>query len=214
MTALIKLLQICLTTSRKASIAMKTCIFGGTFDPPHIGHLLIAQTIIESENFERLIFVPANISPAKQGRNISSPNKRLEMLNLALTGNENFEISDFEINKGDISYTIDTITEFAKNLGTDKKDLYFLMGSDTLRDFHNWKDPKKIMNLCNIIVAIRPGFTPSDIPQWVLDNVHFANIPQFEISSTTIRERWSDGKTIRYMVPKEVWEYINENGMY
>tara|TARA_B100001996_G_scaffold283665_1_gene223959 strand:+ start:746 stop:1327 length:582 start_codon:yes stop_codon:yes gene_type:complete len=193
---------------------MKTCIFGGTFDPPHIGHLLIAQTIIESENFERLIFVPANISPAKQGRNISSPNKRLEMLNLALTGNENFEISDFEINKGDISYTIDTITEFAKNLGTDKKDLYFLMGSDTLRDFHNWKDPKKIMNLCNIIVAIRPGFTPSDIPQWVLDNVHFANIPQFEISSTTIRERWGDGKTIRYMVPKEVWEYINENGMY
>tara|TARA_B100000427_G_scaffold176423_1_gene146770 strand:- start:311 stop:892 length:582 start_codon:yes stop_codon:yes gene_type:complete len=193
---------------------MKTCIFGGTFDPPHIGHLLIAQTIIESENFERLIFVPANISPAKQGRNISSPNKRLEMLNLALTGNENFEISDFEINKGDISYTIDTITEFAKNLGTDKKDLYFLMGSDTLRDFHNWKDPKKIMNLCNIIVAIRPGFTPSDIPQWVLDNVHFANIPQFEISSTTIRKRWGDGKTIRYMVPKEVWEYINENGMY
>ena len=193
---------------------MKTCIFGGTFDPPHIGHLLIAQTIIESENFERLIFVPANISPAKQGRNISSPNKRLEMLNLALTGNENFEISDFEINKGDISYTIDTITEFAKNLGTDKKDLYFLMGSDTLRDFHNWKDPKKIMDLCNIIVAIRPGFTPSDIPQWVLDNVHFANIPQFEISSTTIRERWGDGKTIRYMVPKEVWEYINENGMY
>ncbi len=193
---------------------MKTCIFGGTFDPPHIGHLLIAQTIIESENFERLIFVPANISPAKQGRNISSPNKRLEMLNLALTGNENFEISDFEINKGDISYTIDTITEFAKNLGADKKDLYFLMGSDTLRDFHNWKDPKKIMNLCNIIVAIRPGFTPSDIPQWVLDNVHFANIPQFEISSTTIRERWGDGKTIRYMVPKEVWEYINENGMY
>ena len=193
---------------------MKTCIFGGTFDPPHIGHLLIAQTIIESENFERLIFVPANISPAKQGRNISSPNKRLEMLNLALTGNKNFEISDFEINKGDISYTVDTITEFAKKLGTDKKDLYFLMGSDTLRDFHNWKDPKKIMDLCNIIVAIRPGFTPSDIPQWVLDNVHFANIPQFEISSTTIRERWGDGKTIRYMVPKEVWEYINENGMY
>tara|TARA_B100000965_G_C19591254_1_gene758066 strand:+ start:1590 stop:2171 length:582 start_codon:yes stop_codon:yes gene_type:complete len=193
---------------------MKTCIFGGTFDPPHIGHLLIAQTIIESENFERLIFVPANISPAKQGRNISSPNKRLEMLNLALTGNENFEISDFEINKGDISYTVDTITEFAKNLGTDKKDLYFLMGSDTLTDFHKWKDPKKIMNLCNIIVAIRPGFIPSDIPQWILDNIHFANIPQFEISSTTIRERWGDGKTIRYMVPKEVWEYINENGMY
>ena len=193
---------------------MKTCIFGGTFDPPHIGHLLIAQTIIESENFERLIFVPANISPAKKGKIISSSKKRLDMLNMALTSNENFEISDFEINKGDVSYTINTIVEFANTLNLDKKDLYFLMGSDTLGEFHNWKDPKKIMSLCNIIVAIRPGFTPSDIPQWVLDEVHFANIPQFEISSTNIRARWRDGKTIRYMVPKEVWEYINKNGLY
>ena len=193
---------------------MKTCIFGGTFDPPHIGHLLIAQTIIESENFERLIFVPANISPAKKGQIISSSKKRLDMLNMALTSNENFEISDFEINKGDVSYTINTIVEFANTLNLDKKDLYFLMGSDTLGEFHNWKDPKKIMSLCNIIVAIRPGFTPSDIPQWILDEVHFANIPQFEISSTNIRARWRDGKTIRYMVPKEVWEYINKNGLY
>ena len=193
---------------------MKTCIFGGTFDPPHIGHLLIAQTIIESENFERLIFVPANISPAKKGQIISSSKKRLDMLNMALTSNENFEISDFEISKGDVSYTIDTIVEFANTLNLDKKDLYFLMGSDTLGEFHNWKDPKKIMSLCNIIVAIRPGFTPSDIPQWVLDEVHFANIPQFEISSTNIRARWRNGKTIRYMVPKEVWEYINKNGLY
>ena len=193
---------------------MKTCIFGGTFDPPHIGHLLIAQTIIESENFERLIFVPANISPAKKGKIISSTKKRLDMLNMALIGNDNFEISDFEINKGDISYTIDTLTEFSENRNLAKKDLYFLMGSDTLREFHKWKDPKKIMNLCNIIVAIRPGFTPSDIPQWILDEVHFANIPQFEISSTNIRARWRDGKTIRYMVPKDVWKYINKNGLY
>ena len=193
---------------------MKTCIFGGTFDPPHIGHLLIAQTIIESENFERLIFVPANISPAKKGKIISSTKKRLDMLNMALIGNDNFEISDFEINKGDISYTIDTLTEFSENRNLAKKDLYFLMGSDTLREFHKWKDPKKIINLCNIIVAIRPGFTPSDIPQWILDEVHFANIPQFEISSTNIRARWRDGKTIRYMVPKDVWKYINKNGLY
>tara|TARA_X000000368_G_scaffold113460_1_gene88480 strand:- start:6853 stop:7434 length:582 start_codon:yes stop_codon:yes gene_type:complete len=193
---------------------MKTCIFGGTFDPPHIGHLLIAQTIIESENFDRLIFVPANISPAKKGKYISSSKKRLDMLNLALTNNDNFEISDFEISKGDISYTIDTIIEFSKNLDLEKKDLYFLMGSDTLREFHHWKNPQEIMSLCNIIVAIRPGFTPSDIPQWVLDEVHFANIPQFEISSTNIRKRWKDGKTIRYMVPKEVWDYINKNGLY
>jgi len=193
---------------------MKTCIFGGTFDPPHIGHLLIAQTVFESEHFERLVFVPANISPAKKNGDSSSSKTRLKMLEISLINNTNFEISDIEIKREGISYTVDTLEEFRKSLNLDKKDLFFLMGSDTLRSFHTWKDPEKIMELCNIIVAIRPGFTPSDIPQWVLDNVRFANIPRFEVSSTNIRRRWRDGKTIRYMVPKEVWEYINEKELY
>ena len=193
---------------------MKTCIFGGTFDPPHIGHLLIAQTVFESENFERLIFVPANISPAKKNGDSSPPEERSKMLEMSLTNNPNFEISDLEIKREGISYTIDTIKEVADKLKLDKKDLFFLMGSDTLKGFHNWKNPEEIIKLCNIIVAIRPGFTPSDIPQWVLDNVRFANIPRFEVSSTNIRRRWREGKTIRYMVPKEVWEYINEKELY
>ena len=193
---------------------MKTCIFGGTFDPPHIGHLLIAQTVFESENFERLIFVPANISPAKKNGDSSPPEERSKMLEIALINNPNFEISDLEINREGISYTVDTIREFVDKLKLDKKDLFFLMGSDTLRSFHTWKDPEKILNLCNIIVAIRPGFTPSDIPQWVLDSVRFANIPRFEVSSTNIRRRWREGKTIRYMVTKEVWEYIDEKDLY
>ena len=193
---------------------MKTCIFGGTFDPPHIGHLLIAQTVFESENFERLIFVPANISPAKKNGDSSSPNERSKMLEIALINNPNFEISDLEIKREGISYTIDTIREFVVDLKLDKEDLFFLMGSDTLKSFHTWKDPEEILNLCNIIVAIRPGFTPSDIPQWVLDSVRFANIPRFEVSSTNIRRRWREGKTIRYMVTKEVWEYIDEKDLY
>jgi|TARA_A100001037_G_scaffold860_1_gene746 nicotinate-nucleotide adenylyltransferase len=193
---------------------MKTCIFGGTFDPPHIGHLLIAQTVFESENFERLIFVPANISPAKKNGDSSSPNERSKMLEIALINNPNFEISDLEIKREGISYTIDTIREFVDDLKLDKEDLFFLMGSDTLKSFHTWKDPEEILNLCNIIVAIRPGFTPSDIPQWVLDSVRFANIPRFEVSSTNIRRRWREGKTIRYMVTKEVWEYIDEKDLY
>ena len=193
---------------------MKTCIFGGTFDPPHIGHLLIAQTVFESEKFERLIFVPANISPAKKNGDSSPPEERSKMLEIALINNPNFEISDLEINREGISYTVDTIREFVDKLKLDKKDLFFLMGSDTLKSFHTWKDPEKILSLCNIIVAIRPGFTPSDIPQWVLDSVRFANIPRFEVSSTNIRRRWREGKTIRYMVTKEVWEYIDEKDLY
>ena len=193
---------------------MKTCIFGGTFDPPHIGHLLIAQTVFESENFERLIFVPANISPAKKNGDSSPPEERSKMLEMSLTNNPNFEISDLEIKREGISYTIDTIKEVADKLKLDKNNLFFLMGSDTLKGFHNWKNPEEIIKLCNIIVAIRPGFTPSDIPQWVLDNVRFANIPRFEVSSTNIRRRWREGKTIRYMVTKEVWEYIDEKDLY
>jgi len=193
---------------------MKTCIFGGTFDPPHIGHLLVAQTVFESENFERLIFVPANISPAKKNGNNSSPKERSRMLEIALINNPNFEISDLEIKREGVSYTVDTMKEFVDELKLDKKDLFFLMGSDTLKSFHNWKNPEEILNLCNIIVAIRPGFTPSDIPQWVLDSVRFANIPRFEVSSTNIRRRWREGKTIRYMVTKEVWEYIDEKDLY
>ena len=193
---------------------MKTCSFGGTFDPPQIGHLLIAQTVFESENFERLIFVPANISPAKKNGDSSPPEERSKMLEMSLTNNPNFEISDLEIKREGISYTIDTIKEVADKLKLDKNNLFFLMGSDTLKGFHNWKNPEEIIKLCNIIVAIRPGFTPSDIPQWVLDNVRFANIPRFEVSSTNIRRRWREGKTIRYMVPKEVWEYINEKELY
>jgi len=193
---------------------MKTCIFGGTFDPPHIGHLLVAQTVFESENFERLIFVPANISPAKKNGDNSSPEERSKMLEMSLINNPNFEISDLEIKREGVSYTVDTMREFVDELKLDKKDLFFLMGSDTLKSFHNWKNPEEILNLCNIIVAIRPGFTPSDIPQWVLDSVRFANIPRFEVSSTNIRRRWREGKTIRYMVTKEVWEYIDEKDLY
>ena len=136
------------------------------------------------------------------------------MLEMSVTNNPNFEISDLEIKREGISYTIDTIKEVADKLKLDKNNLFFLMGSDTLKGFHNWKNPEEIIKLCNIIVAIRPGFTPSDIPQWVLDNVRFANIPRFEVSSTNIRRRWREGKTIRYMVPKEVWEYINEKELY
>jgi nicotinate-nucleotide adenylyltransferase len=124
---------------------MKTCIFGGTFDPPHIGHLLIAQTVFESEHFERLIFVPANISPTKKNETNSSPKTRLKMLEISLINNTNFEISDIEIKREGISYTVDTLEEFVSSSNLDKKDLFFLMGSDTLRSFHTWKDPERIM---------------------------------------------------------------------
>ena len=191
---------------------MRICLFGGTFDPPHIGHLLVAQTVCEAERFDKILFIPAYQTPNKI--DVTLVENRLDMLKIAVEGNPNFEISDMELERKGISYTIDTIKIIKKEQGLNKKDIFYLIGSDSLLEFHKWKEPKEILNECQVIVAIRPGFRPSDIPAWILHNIQFANIPRFEISSTNIRHRWVENKTIRYLVTLPVWNYINENGLY
>jgi nicotinate-nucleotide adenylyltransferase len=191
---------------------VKICLFGGTFDPPHIGHLLIAQTICEAESFDKILFIPVNIPPHKSVNTLLED--RLNMLEIAIDDNPNFEISEIEIKRGGVSYTIDTIRTIKKQYNISSNKISYLIGSDSLLNFHNWKDPEKILEECQIIVAIRPGFRPSDIPAWILHKIQFANIPRFEISSTNIRSRWVEGKTIRYLVTLPVWEYINKNKIY
>ena len=193
---------------------MKVCLFGGTFDPPHLGHLIIAQTIFEVENFDQIVFVPAYQPPHKNGIKISPVDQRLEMLNIAIKENPNFIMSDLEIERKGLSYSIDTIVEYKKQNNLKSNELFYLMGSDSLKQFKKWKDPKMIIDESRVIVAIRPGFRPSDIPNWILAKIQFASIPRIEISSTTIRERWVDDKTIRYMVTESVWQYINKNKLY
>tara|TARA_B100001750_G_scaffold195732_1_gene167595 strand:+ start:238 stop:828 length:591 start_codon:yes stop_codon:yes gene_type:complete len=190
----------------------RICLFGGTFDPPHIGHLLVAQTIFEAENFDNIVFTPTFKTPEKN--NITDIKDRLAMLRMAVTSNPNFNINELEIRRGGTSYTIDTIREYKSDQGCDSNELYYLIGSDSLQTFHTWKEPWEILDECKVIVAIRPGFRPSDISNWILRKVRFASIPRFEISSSTIRGRWQENKTIRYMVTQPVWEYINDHGIY
>ena len=191
---------------------MRICIFGGTFDPPHIGHLLVAQTVCEEEKFDKILFMPANEPPHK--KNISRVEDRLAMLRFAIEGNPNFEISDMEIKRGGISYTIDTLKDIKSSFIKEEDELSYLIGSDSLLELSQWKEPEEILNNCNVVVAIRPGFRPSDIPAWILQRIQFANIPRFQISSSNIRIRWRENKTIRYMVTLSVWEYINQNKLY
>ena len=190
----------------------KICLFGGTFDPPHIGHLLVAQTIFEAEKFDKIVFIPTFKTPKKN--NISDIKDRLAMLRMGVTSNPNFEISDLEIQRGGTSYTIDTIREYKSDQDYDSRELYYLIGSDSLQTFHIWKEPRELLDESQVIVALRPGFRPSDISNWILRKVRFASIPRFEISSSTIRSRWKKNKTIRYMVTQSVWEYINDHGIY
>ena len=191
---------------------MKICLFGGTFDPPHIGHLLIAQTVYEAENFDKILFIPAYAPPHKNG--VTLMKHRIKMVKIAINDNPNFEYSDVDIVRKGTSYTIDSIVDIKRNYKLTNDEIYYLIGSDSLIDFKNWKDPKEILDECNVIVAIRPGFRPSDIPHWILQKVHFANIPRFELSSSKIRSRWVKDLTIRYMVTLPIWEYINENNLY
>jgi len=191
---------------------MKICLFGGTFDPPHIGHLLISQTICEVEEFDKILFIPAYNPPHK--KDISPIDHRVEMVKLSISGNPKFEFSDIEIKREGISYTIDTIRALKKEMNLTRKKTYYLMGSDSLLEFHNWREPEAILNECQVIVAIRPGFRPSDIQHWILHRIQFANIPRYEIASTTIRARWIENMTIRYMVTLPVWDYIHENKLY
>ena len=193
---------------------MKICLFGGTFDPPHFGHLILAQTIFEAEHFDQIVFVPAHTSPHKDKTIVSSVNLRKEMVKIAIQENPNFILSDIEIKRGGISYSFDTIIEYKKKTGIDSKNLFYLIGSDSLKTFHSWHNSDQILDECQIIVAIRPGFRPSDINNQILARIQFANIPRIEISSTQIRKRWSEDKTIRYMVSQSVWEFINENKLY
>ena len=131
-------------------------MFGGTFDPPHIGHLLVAQTIFEAENYDKIVFIPTFKTPQKN--NITDIKDRLAMLRMGVTSNPNFEISDLEIQRGGTSYTIDTVREYKSDQDYDSRELYYLIGSDSLQTFHTWKEPREVLDECQVIVAKGQGF--------------------------------------------------------
>ena len=136
------------------------------------------------------------------------------MVQIAIKDNPKFEYSDVDVIRKGTSYSIDSIIDIKKKLKVEKDEIYYLIGSDSLIDLKNWKKPREILKEAKVIVAIRPGFRPSDIPHWILKDVHFANIPRFELSSSKIRFRWVEDLTIRYMVTLPIWDYINKNKLY
>jgi nicotinate-nucleotide adenylyltransferase len=193
---------------------MKIGIFGGTFNPPHYGHLIVAEFIREEVGLDKIIFIPCSIPPHKQNNEylsqIASPEHRFEMVKLAITGNKFFEVSDIEINRGGVSYTIDTVNYFVSNFPEEK--FYLLIGADQFAEFHTWRKPDEIVQKVNLIVFNRPGFV---IPKTEFSKfATFITIPNIEISASTIRKRIRHGKSIKYLVPPAVEEYIFVNKLY
>ena len=191
---------------------MRIGIFGGTFNPPHVGHLIVAEAVREHLGMDKVVFVPSYINPQKQESEVASGDHRLEMLRLATDGNPGFVVSDAEIRRGGVSFTVDTLAEFHRTYPV--ADLYFLVGIDNLPAFNTWRDPERILSLARVAVMTRPGFSAVESPLMKDERVTLCVVPDIGISSTDIRERVRTGRSIRYLVPSPVEEFIKSEGIY
>jgi nicotinate-nucleotide adenylyltransferase len=196
-------------------------ILGGSFDPVHIGHLIIAQDALERLELTEVVFVPAYIPPHKQHLDRVDSNHRFSMLQLATETDMRFTVSDVELRRGGLSYTFDTIQDMAT---TDPKAEHVLIvGSDTLVDMHTWHRIDELLEMCSIATFLRPGLSSlAEIEERINFDVsrkeeltsRIIESHLVEVSSTEIRMRVAEGLSIRYLVPNEVEMYIYEHGLY
>ncbi len=198
---------------------MRIGVFGGTFDPVHLGHLLLAEACREQGRLDRVIFIPAGLPPHKQGRELSPGNARAEMLEFAIAGHPEFSVDRSEIKRSGPSYTVETLRALRQEHPDDE--LFLLMGADSLAEFHLWKDPREIAALAGLIVVNRGPQPPPDlaalIPQVgesAVSRIQVVTMPGVDISASDIRQRAQQGRTLRYLVPRAVERYILENRLY
>lgn len=213
---------------------MKWGIFGGTFDPVHLGHLRCAEEIREAFALDKIIFVPAHRQPLKGTGAITPFPHRAEMLRLAIGENRFFELSDIEHRRGGTSYSIDTIEEFLSR-GGKARTLYFITGQDAFQDIRLWKDWRRLLACCHFVVMTRPGYEPQSL-EGILGpddaagyrygkkgdcyrtpegkSLYFRTTTFLDISSTDIRCRLVHGNSIRYLVPEPVRAYITHRRLY
>ncbi len=191
---------------------MNVGVFGGTFDPPHFGHLIVAADVQEQLELQIVLFVPAAHAPHKGEAACASPSHRLKMLELAVAGNPRFKVSDIEILRGGKSYTIDTLSALRDSYRDEE--FFLIIGSEHLQILPSWKNPEEVVKMCTVVVVDRPGIDRSTINNKFVNRVKFVDVPTIEISGTEIRRRIREGKTIRYLVPESVRSYIHTNKLY
>jgi nicotinate-nucleotide adenylyltransferase len=185
-------------------------LFGGSFDPVHIGHLLVAQAACEELALERLFFIPAAQSPFKPTSEPASPALRLRMLRLALAGNSNYEIDAQELQRGGVSFTIDTVQDYAGRFAG--AELFYLIGADHVPTLPKWRDADKLAGLVQFVVIPRPGETLAPAPAPF--RVRALGGWPLKLSSSQIRSRVQAGQTIEHLVPFGVSEVIEQNELY
>lgn len=192
-------------------------IMGGTFDPIHLGHLVVANEVLNIYKLDEIIFVPAGNPPHKIDRTNSW--HRFLMTNLATMSNDKFTVSDIEIKKIGKSYSLDTMIEFHK-LYKDTE-FYFITGYDAVIDLPNWHEPIKLLKLCKFIAVSRPGIIKEEVDLKIEEikkklngQIELLQVPMLQISSTEIRDRFKNGKSSKYLLPELVEQYIIKNNLY
>ena len=188
---------------------MKIGILGGTFNPAHFGHLLLAEGVKASLSLDKIVFVPANLPPHKKNTDIADARLRLKMVKLAVSGNPDFLVSDIEIRKKGVSFTIDTLKALKKKFAR-HDELFFIIGSDELKYLDSWRDICLIRKIVKFVVASRPGCDLSDMASGIIR----ADVKTLDISGYAIRERIRNNKSIRYLLPDTVEKFITRIGLY
>lgn len=188
---------------------MKIGILGGTFNPIHNGHLILADEVRQKLKLDKIFFIPVNIPAHKEEKDLLPANERLKMVRLALKNNPCFEALDIEIRREGRSYTIDTLRQLHKEYPQADKFL-FIVGSDSLNYLNNWKDIAEVMKLAKFVAAARPGYPLKNIPKNILPLA----IESIDVSGFRLRQRLKAGESVRYYLPEGVRKYIEKKGLY
>jgi nicotinate-nucleotide adenylyltransferase len=197
-------------------------LLGGSFNPIHIGHLIVARSVRERLGLSRVVLIPSAIPPHKTRHDLASPKDRLAMTRIAAEGEPGFEVSDLELRRDGPSYTFDTVCALRDALGPQAR-LYWIIGGDTLPELRSWYRVAELVQLCEFVTAVRPGYESPDLAGLlgVLSRADverlergIVNTPFIDISATDIRARVRDGRSIRYLVPDPVREYIEREDLY
>jgi nicotinate-nucleotide adenylyltransferase len=206
---------------RVLRVAMRLGIFGGTFDPIHYGHLILAESCREQLGLQQVWFLPAAVPPHKQQHVLTPGPQRIEMIELAIGGHEALAVCPYEIERGGVNYTVDTLAHLKKE--DPARELFFLMGADSLRDLPSWREPARLCELAVPVAVGRAGAEISaaeigslsaDLAASLADRVQTVHMPTVELSSSDLRARVACGESIRYRTPRAVEKYIESHGLY
>ncbi len=198
---------------------MKVGVLGGTFDPIHTAHLVMADEVRVRLNLDEILFVPAGEPWLKTAHFISLAEHRVQMVRLAIKGRPHFKLSTVEVERAGPSYTVDTIAELRQQLSIED-DIFFILGWDSVAGLPQWREPARLIEMCYLVAVPRPGYSAPDLPALeslipgISERLVIMDKPEIDISSSAVRERVARGLAIRHLVPEAVVRYIKRHKLY